>query len=99
MSCFVYRLMDPLGHDVPEPFYIGISNNPWYRFYSHSHDKFSAAYPLLSIFLKYGIPRDEILSIYRECATRREAFDLEYELVTTTPNLVNRPYKRGRAYQ
>lgn len=90
--------MDPLGYDVPAPFYIGISNNPWYRFYSHCHDTCSAAYPLLSFFMNYGITRDEILSIYRECRTRREAFDLEYELVNTTPNLVNRPYKLGRAY-
>lgn len=97
MSCFVYRLIDVWGEDKP-PFYIGISNNPWYRFYSHCHDRSSAAYPLLSVFQKYNVPRDEVLSIVRECPMRREAFDLEYHLVSSTPNLVNRPYVRGRAY-
>lgn len=97
MTCFVYQLIDPWEVDCP-PFYIGISNNPWYRFYSHCHDRFSAAYPMLSFFLKHGVDRDEILRIYRECPTRRDAFDLEYHLVKTTPNLVNRPYRKGRAY-
>lgn len=96
MSCFIYALADPW--DDYSPFYIGISNNPWYRFYSHCHDPCSAAYPLLRVFLKWGVPRDEILIIAKECSTRREAFDLEYKLVTSTANLVNRPYKRGRAY-
>jgi len=97
MSVFVYQLVDPWVEGRP-PFYIGLSNNPWYRFYSHCHDRFSAAYPLLSVFLKWGVERDEILKIYRECTTRREAFDLEYQLVMSTPDLVNRPYKRGRSY-
>jgi len=97
LNCFVYQLLDPWIDGCP-PFYIGISNNPWYRFYSHCHDRCSAAYPLLSVFLRYGVTRDDILTIYKECATREEAFDLEYRLVTTTPDLLNRPYKRGKAY-
>lgn len=97
MTCFVYRLVDPWMDGCP-PFYIGISNNPWYRFYSHCHDRHSAPYPLLRVFLKYGVTRDDILTIYKECQTRREAFELEYLLVTTTPDLMNRPYKRGRSY-
>jgi hypothetical protein len=77
---------------------VGISNNPWYRFYSHCHDRSSAAYPLLSLFQKHKVPRDEILMIFRECTTRDEAFDLEYRLVIATPGLVNRPYKKGKSY-
>lgn len=94
--CFVYFLLDPF--DEWNPFYIGISNNPWYRFYEHSHDASSAAYPLLRFFRTYEVPRDDILKIHKECVTRSEAFDLEYQLVMSTPNLVNRPYKRGKSY-
>jgi len=97
MACFVYQLNDPWEEGWP-PFYIGISNNPWDRFYSHCHDRFSSAYPLLALFLRQGVTRDDILYIYQECQTRREAFELEHQLVTTTPNLLNRPYRRGRAY-
>lgn len=94
--CFVYFLTDPF--DDNNPFYVGISKNPWYRFYEHSHDASSAAYPLMRLFRTWEIPREEILIIGKKCATRSEAFDLEYKLVISTPNLVNRPYKRGRAY-
>lgn len=97
MTCFVYQLLDPWEDGCP-PFYIGISNNPWYRFYTHCHDRCSAAYPLLRVFLEHGVTQEDILSIYKECQTRREAFELEYQLVTATPNLLNRPYRRGRAY-
>jgi len=94
---YVYQLLDPWEDGCP-PFYIGISINPWERFYAHCHDRFSAAYPLLQCFLRWDVPKTEILKIYQECATRRQALDLEYELVTTTPGLLNRPYRKGRAY-
>lgn len=95
-SCFVYFLLDPF--EDGNPFYIGISKNPWYRFYEHSHDRSSAAYPLMRLFRQWGVPRNDILKIHKECTTRRDALDLEYRLVMSTPDLVNRPYVRGRAY-
>lgn len=94
--CFVYVLVDP-RHG--KPFYVGISNNPWYRFYSHQHDRTSAAWGFLTFLLENeGIESSRILKIYRKCKTRREAFDLEHNLVTSTPGLLNRPYRRGRSY-
>lgn len=95
-TCFVYILVNP---QTGKPFYIGISNNPWYRFYEHRHDRCSAVWDFLNFLTENeGIERDLILKIYRECSSRREAFDLEYQLVTSTPGLLNRPYKRGRSY-
>ena len=94
--CFVYGLFDPR---TSEPFYVGISNNPWYRFYTHCHDRCSAAWDLLQFLTQNcGFERDEILAIVKECPDRRSAFDLEYLIVTSTPGLLNRPYKRARAY-
>lgn len=95
MSCFVCALVDPIDESI---FYIGISQNPWYRFYSHHHDRCSAAYNLLNALLGMDYTRDDILLIVKECTTRREAFDIEYRLVTSIEGLCNRPYKRGRSY-
>ena len=95
--CYVYCLVDPWKRGNP-PFYIGISKNPWYRFYEHSHDRCSAAYDTLQILLTMKEPRDRILKIYKECRDRRSATDLEYRLVTSTPGLLNRPYKKGKSY-
>lgn len=90
--CYVYVLFNP---ETESPFYVGVSKNPWARFYSHSHERWSAAWPVLQLLLKrYG--QDEILKIHRECPDRRTAFDLEYEMVTTTSGLLNRPYSRRR---
>ena len=53
----------------------------------------------MRILMKDGLfARDEILKIYKECRTRQEATDLEYRLVTSTPGLLNRPYKKGKSY-
>jgi predicted GIY-YIG superfamily endonuclease len=95
--CYVYCLVDPWKRGNP-PFYIGISNNPWYRFYSHCHDRCSAAYDALQILLMMKEPRDRILKIYKKCPNRRAAIELEHRLVTSTPKLLNRPYVRGRSY-
>lgn len=95
-ECYVYVLTNPITR---RPFYVGVSNNPWYRFYSHQHDRCSAVWDFLNFLTEnMGLHRDEILKIYRRCASRREAFDLEYQLVTSTSGLLNRPYKRGRSY-
>jgi predicted GIY-YIG superfamily endonuclease len=92
--CYVYVLVNPIDK---KPFYIGISNNPWDRFRAHSKECWSAAWrPLKSLLQVFC--RDEILKIYKKCPTRAEAFELEYRLVTSTPGLLNRPYKRGRGY-
>jgi predicted GIY-YIG superfamily endonuclease len=92
-TCYVYMLCDP---ETEKPFYIGIAKNPWSRFYSHCHEKWSAAWPVLQRLVeKFG--QDDILKIYRECPDRRAAFDLEYKLVSSTPGLLNRPYRRARA--
>ncbi|MCK1445407.1 GIY-YIG nuclease family protein [Bradyrhizobium sp. 48] len=94
--CYVYVLVNPADG---KPFYIGISNNPWYRFYSHQHDRCSAAWDFLNFLTENeGFERNQILTIYRKCESRSEAFDLEHRLVTSTPGLLNRPYRRGRAY-
>jgi predicted GIY-YIG superfamily endonuclease len=94
--CYVYMLLNPFTGD---PFYIGISDNPWCRFYEHCHDRCSAAWDFLGYLIENcGFEREQILEIYEECPNRRSAFDLEYQLVTTTAGLLNRPYKRGRAY-
>lgn len=93
--CYVYILVNPIDG---KPFYIGISNNPWYRFYSHCHDYCSAARTALRSLLAGHYHRDEILKIYKKCPDRRTAYDLEYRLVTSTPNLLNKPYSNGRAY-
>lgn len=94
--CYVYVLINP-GNK--RPFYIGISNNPWSRFYSHQHDRASAAWPALRLLLGEGLfHRDEILKIYRCCPDRRTALDVEYNLVKATPKLLNRPYSAGRRY-
>ena len=97
MSDFVYVLVNPLRRGRP-PFYVGVSIYPKGRFYDHCRDQNSPAYHLLCAFLKDGLQRDQILKIYRKCSSRREALDLEYKLVISTPNLVNRPYVRGRGY-
>lgn len=95
-TCFVYVLTDPRTR---KPFYVGISNNPWYRFYSHLHDRCSAVWDFLNFLTENeGIERDRILHVWCECASRREAFEIEYRLVKSTPGLLNRPYKRGRSY-
>jgi predicted GIY-YIG superfamily endonuclease len=95
--CYVYVLINP---DSKQAFYIGISVNPWWRFYAHCKDPCSAAYPALKLMFdgRDLFQRDEVLKIYRVCRTRQEALDLEYRLVTSTPGLLNRPYKRGKAY-
>ena len=93
--CYVYVLIDPISE---KPFYIGISNNPIYRFECHSKERWSAAYPALRLLLGDHC-REEILWIYKKCETRSEAFEIEYRLVTSTPGLLNRPYKRGKSYR
>ena len=94
---YVYVLMNP---DTKDAFYIGISVSPWGRFEQHYRDPCSAAYRIMRMLFdgRNLFHRDEILKIYKRCATRQEALDLEYRLVTTTPNLLNRPYRRGRSY-
>ena len=53
----------------------------------------------MRILMKDGLfARDEILKIYKECSDRRTALEIEYNLVKSTPKLLNRPYSRGRAY-
>lgn len=90
--CYVYMLVDP---ETAQPFYIGVAKNPWSRFYSHQHEKWSAAWPELQrLLLKFK--QDDILKIHTKCPDRRSAFDLEYELVSFTAGLLNRPYSRPR---
>jgi len=95
--CYVYILVDPRNDG--KPFYVGISNNPRYRFYSHCHDRCSAVWDFLNFLTQNcDIERDDILKIYEHCPNRSSAFDLEYRLVTTLPGLFNRPYRRGKSY-
>lgn len=95
--CYVYVLMGPWNK---RPFYIGISNNPWYRFEAHRQDPCSAVWQVMRLLFdgRELFHRDEILKIYKKCATRAEALEIEYRLVVSTPKLLNRPYVRGRAY-
>lgn len=91
-ACYIYMLVDP---ETDLPFYVGIAKNPWSRFYSHQHEKCSAAWPELQRLLRV-FKQADILKIHTECPDRRAAFDLEYDLVRSTAGLVNRPYSRPR---
>jgi predicted GIY-YIG superfamily endonuclease len=94
--CYVYGLFDPR---TLRPFYIGISQNPWLRFDQHRYDRASAAWDFLQFLTQNcGFERDEILAIFTICPDRRAALDLEYLFVTSTPDLLNRPYRRERSY-
>lgn len=94
--CYVYVLFNPLTN---EPFYIGISQNPWYRFYQHCHDPCSAAWNYLGYLTENcGCHQDDILHIYKRCPDRQTALYIEHDLVTSTAGLLNKPYKRGRSY-
>jgi predicted GIY-YIG superfamily endonuclease len=91
--CYVYFLIDPA---IREPFYIGISNNPGYRFYEHCHDRCSAPWEILNYLLRRGVQREQILRIFKECPDRRSAFAIETQLVRSLPNLVNRCFAHTR---
>lgn len=92
--CYVYFLVDPRSCD---PFYVGMSDNPWYRFYSHCHDCCSAAYYKLMELTECGYDEKHILVIHKECQDRKEAFDVEHRLIVTMAGLLNRD-KRKRKY-
>lgn len=85
--CAVYCLVHPKTH---KPFYIGISKHPNWRFYEHSHEHWSAAYPTLTELLTQGYHQSQILKIYKVCSSRRSAHNLEYNLIAATPGLTNR---------
>lgn len=85
--CYVYVLVDPRSR---KPFYIGISHNPWDRFYNHLHDPCSAAWGRLRDLMEIGYVDEQIFKIYKRCRDRAAAFDLEYTLVNATSGLLNR---------
>ena len=86
-ACAVYCLVHP---KTRKPFYIGISKHPNWRFYEHSHERWSAAYPTLTELLTQGYHQSQILKIYKVCSSRRLAHNLEYNLIAATPGLTNR---------
>lgn len=87
----VYLLVWPPGWPREgEPFYVGISSQVDYRFYTHTKDRCSAPYAILNDLLLAGETRDDILVIEAEGLSHREAVDLEYQLVCELPYLVNR---------
>jgi hypothetical protein len=97
-NCYVYLLVDPADNCV---FYVGISINPWNRFYAHCHDRTSAVWDFLG-FLTQNCARgrDEILHIYEHCTSRQMALDVERYLIATIPGLMNKPQyipRRSRA--
>lgn len=95
--CYVYALVDPRRDN--RPFYIGISKDPFNRFYAHLHDPCSAVWDFLHFLTENcSLDREDILCLLHKSPDRRAALDLEYELVMTLPDLMNRPYRRGKSY-
>lgn len=87
--CYVYVLMNP---DNKRPFYIGISENPWDRFEAHRRDPCSSAWPAMRLLFdgRDLFQRDEVLKVYKRCRDRQSAIDVEFNLINSTPGLLNK---------
>jgi hypothetical protein len=97
--CYVYVLINP---GSKKPIYIGISQNPWERFYQHLHDPCSSVWRALRIMFdgrgRGLFHRDEVLKIYKCCPDRQSALDLEYKLINSTPNILNKARYHQRCW-
>lgn len=96
LPTFVYALVYPWNVLVgtsprrkKSPFYIGVSVNPWNRFYNHRNDACSPAFGHMKYFHENGAKQDQILIIIDKLASRNKALDLEHKLITTIPHLLN----------
>ncbi len=96
LPTFVYGLVDPRW-ELPEGliFYVGITISPWYRLYTHRHDRCSAAWQRIhEIEVLSGYETE--MNILGEYERRQDALDLEHDLICMLPNLVNRDKRRFR---
>lgn len=82
--CFVYALVDPRSSTI---YYVGISINPEARLAGHRSDPASAAWSRTREIIKNGFK--PALKVLSEHPTRDEALRREFELISSTPNLVN----------
>jgi len=91
--CAVYCIVNPLTRN---PFYVGISKWPWVRFDQHRHDRSSAAWGNLTLWLEL-FPPGHIFKIYKWCEDRNAALALEHRLICAVPGLLNRDFNRYRS--
>lgn len=84
-ACYVYGLVDPRTDQI---FYVGKTVQQSGRYYAHSKDSSSAAYPRMRELAEAGFEAE--MRILGTFPTEDRALDYEYELINSMRGLLNR---------